>query len=436
MRSGRCVGRHLRLNRHVQGGLFWGAFASVCAFPAFAQVLPDAKAELSDAGLNASLVYDGDIATNAAGGLKRGTVYMGNLHLKLQVEGETLFGQPGLRVFLDGLGIHGGQASGLAGDAQGVSNIAAPTQFRLYEAWVQFNTADGRLSVLAGQYDLNSEFYRLDSAGLFLNSSFGIGPEFAFSGNDGPSIFPDTSLGLRAGFKLSDNIVIRAAVLDGVPVHRPEDAAGIFSGDDGLLLAGEMAYLTRPGQREPMENMRSLIGRASALAPYDDKIAIGGWYYTAKFPDQSEAGSLGEPTRHHGTGGLYLLMDALLYQPQANPDLRVSGFLQAGIGSNRVNRFHSYFGFGLTATGLIPDRASDELGIATAVGGDASHYVQAQELAGVPVTSSEIAVEFTYLAQIADWLAVQPDVQYVIHPNTDPQIANALVFQLQLEVSL
>ena len=43
-----------------------------------------------------------------------------------------------------------------------------------------------RFSALFGRYDLNSEFYRLQSAGLFLNSSFGIGPEFSLSGQNGP----------------------------------------------------------------------------------------------------------------------------------------------------------------------------------------------------------------------------------------------------------
>jgi porin len=42
-----------------------------------------------------------------------------------------------------------------------------------------------RLSLLGGRYDLNGEFYRLHSAALFLNSSFGMGPEFSQSGPGG-----------------------------------------------------------------------------------------------------------------------------------------------------------------------------------------------------------------------------------------------------------
>jgi hypothetical protein len=49
------------------------------------------------------------------------------------------------------------------------------------------------------------------SASLFLNSSFGIGPEFSQSGLEGPSIFPNTSVGARFAIKPIEEIVLRTA---------------------------------------------------------------------------------------------------------------------------------------------------------------------------------------------------------------------------------
>lgn len=80
----------------------------------------------------------------------------------------------------------------------------------------------GRWSFLVGRYDVSSEFYRLASTGLFLNSSFGTGPEFSQSGIGGPSIFSDTSVGARLLFKPSPNILIRTALMDGAPVNRAD----------------------------------------------------------------------------------------------------------------------------------------------------------------------------------------------------------------------
>jgi porin len=182
-------------------------------------------------------------------------------------------------------------------------------------------------------------------------------------------------------------------------------------------------------------NPRFRIGRASGLAPYDDKIAIGGWYYTAKFNDLSEAGPNGLPAQHRGSGGAYLIGDRLLFQTQDDPAKRVTAFLQAGIGDERVDRFGSYVGSEIAATGFIASRPNDEMGLAVAAARNGSHYENSQRQQGAAVNDSEIALDLTYLTQIADWLAMQPDAQYVMHPNTNSSLKNALVFQFRVEMS-
>jgi porin len=88
------------------------------------------------------------------------------------------------------LNIHGGHPSSFVGDAQGVSNLEGPARSMLYEGWIQQNLFRDRLSILVGRYDLNTEFYRLQSAGLFLNSSFAVGPEFSQSRREAWSCAP------------------------------------------------------------------------------------------------------------------------------------------------------------------------------------------------------------------------------------------------------
>src|ERR1700737_4866801 len=171
-------------------------------------------------GIRPALVYNGAGFANLGGGIRSQGTYTGNLNLQLTVDGASLLGWKDTLFYIDGLWIHGGQPSNFIGDAQGVSNISAPSAIKLYEAWGQKNFLDSQFSALAGLYDLNSEFYRLQSAGLFLNSSFGIGPEFSKSGREGPSIFPNTSAGARFTIKPIKQIVFRTAVLDGVPVDR------------------------------------------------------------------------------------------------------------------------------------------------------------------------------------------------------------------------
>src|SRR5476649_1232074 len=190
------------------------ALAGVCA-PAWPQSPDDSMDQLAKRGITPKVVYDGDAFANLGGGVHRGTTYEGNLHLQLSLDGGRFFNSPETTAFISGLAIHGGQPDSFSGDAQGVSNIQASPDVKLEEAWVQRNFLAGRLSVLAGRYDLNSEFYRLNSAGLFLNSSFGIGAEFAQSGLAGPSIYPNTAIGTRVAFKPAPDVVLRTAILDG-----------------------------------------------------------------------------------------------------------------------------------------------------------------------------------------------------------------------------
>jgi porin len=143
----------------------------------------------------------------------------------------------------------------------------------------------------------------------------------------------------------------------------------------------------------------------------------------------------GQPVRHRGNSGFYALVDRVLFKEPSHPEKRIAGFLQVGYGDIRVDRFGSYIGAGLTAVGTVAGRDSDELGLAFAYARNGSNYISSQRAQGIPVTSAEKTIEITYLMQLTKWLAVQPDLQYIIHPGTDPTIPNALAFQLRFEVS-
>jgi len=272
----------------------------------------------------------------------------------------------------------------------------------------------------------------MGSAALFLNSSFGMGPEFSQSGLAGPSVFPSTALAARVQYKATPDLVLRAAVLNGTPYNRAGENATTRNGN-GALIVSEAAYLERPGNAEP-RNRRLRTGRFSELTPYDDKYAIGLWRYTATFEDLSAMDSSGEPVQHRGSSGGYLLVDRLLTRSPDPSGPRIAAFLQLGIGDARVNRFGSYAGAGLVASGLLPG-PQNEVGIAIASARNGSRYMEQQEQLGTPAQRSETAVELSYLAQISKSVAVQPDLQYIVHPNTDPAIRNALAFLLRFEVS-
>lgn len=383
--------------------------------------------------LTLALVYDGSGLTNLRGGARTGGTYGGDLHLKLTATGDGI-GWPGTSAFVDVLTIHGGRPSRLVGDAQGTSNLDGPSGTQIEEAWVQHNFKSSRASLLMGIYDLNSEFYRLGAAGLFLNSSFGVGPEFAQSGIEGPSIFPRTSAGLRVAVKPTAGTVVRAALLDGVPIVRSDGSRAAFRSGDGLLGILEFAWLSRgAGEESPSAGTRNRIGRYSALRAYDDKFAVGAWHYSGRFADLSDTDSTGEPLLRRGNSGAYVVGERLLIGAAGGSGKRLSAFAQAGFADARVNRFGGYFGAGVVASGWGPMRDADELGISLAHARNGNHYLHAA--ASTSPRRAETTIEVSYLTKVSNSLTLQPDVQYVVHPNTDPALADALVLQLRFEIA-
>jgi porin len=74
------------------------------------------------------------------------------------------------------------------------------------------------------------------------------------------------------------------------------------------------------------------------------------------------------------------------------------------------------------------------VGVAAAFNG--ASYKRARRRSGEAVDGAEVNLELTYLAPVVPWLALQGDVQYVVDPDTDPDLANAVVIAVRLLISL
>lgn len=373
-----------------------------------------ARDTLSEAGVDVELTYKADVWGNISGGEKKGSRFLDNLDAIMTVDGGKLFNSPGTTMLVHLLNNDGGEPDGdLVGSAQGIDNIEVGTATgKLYQAWIQQNAFDDKLSVLAGLYDLNSEFYVTDSSLLFLHSTYGIGTEVSQTGVNGPSIFPFTSAGVRVRVNPTDNTYIQAVALDGVPGD-PNDPHGThidFNSGDGLLWVGEAGYT--------FGNSESPTG----------KLAFGGWYYTTE-SDDVDSNKL---TKHHNNG-VYMVGEHQLYHTKDGKDL--TGFIHFGFADKDVNQFDYAWSTGLVYTGLIPGRDDSQLGFGVAGAHSSSKYRDASLVGGTRLDVAETALELTYRDSITPWMAIQPDVQYIINPGTDKTLNNATVIGTRLEIS-
>lgn len=353
-----------------------------------------------------SAYYTGELLANTGGGIRAGSAYLSDAGLTVEAEFTSLFGGAGADFFAYFLWNNSDTFSDrYVGDAQVVSNIDAEQAVRVYEFWYEQNLNDD-VSMRLGLYDLNAEFDSIETAGLFINSSHGIGADYGQSGLAGPSIFPVTSLAARFEMAISERNQLRYALLDGVPGD-PADPSKTridLGGGDGVLHALEYNHTGKSGAR----------------------FGIGGWLYSADF-DRIEA-TTGR-ARDDGNRGFYAFVEAPVFDSETG--VTVNGFLRYGMANDELNAFDRYLGAGVVAAGLISSRPDDEFGLALASARTGGPFRRA--VGGAD--SRETSIELTYSAQVTNWLRIQPDIQFVVNPGADPGLKNALVIGLRFELA-
>lgn len=308
--------------------------------------------------------------------------------------------------------IHGSHPSARrVGDAQGFDNIEAPNALKLYEAWVARQWRDGAVGIKLGLTDLNVDFDTQQVASLFLNSSDGTGGELGHSGLNGPSIYPTTTLAVSGFWKPSDTWTLRAGAFNGV-AGSPDHPGAFFA------------------FRPPWQAGLLLIGQAERQLSGGWRAELGGWDYTHRLEALHPLDATGNAIGPHHDRGAYALVEGPIRVGERSS---LAGWIRAGIADPVVQSISGYVGAGLVASGLLPSRPEDQAGLAI------NHAIVDDPSAPLPGPArhrAETAFEVTYKAQLRDWLSIQPDAQYVLHPGGDPRRANALVLAVRFNVAL
>jgi porin len=358
--------------------------------------------------------YLSDALANVSGGLSHGASYVDELKLSAAWDGAAN-GHEGMSALIsvehhNGVRLSGGRV----GDYQLVSSLEAPPEStRLGELWVKREILNGRGGFKAGFVDLNTTYDVQDTGALFINSSHGIGVEFGQSGLNGPSTSPTTALALTGFYRPAQDWTVQLGVFDGVagdPDHLKRFVAVKLSTRDGALLVGQV------------ERRFGDVARAE----------VGAWLYTADFVALDQIDATGDARRISGDAGVYALMEGRLFSKSDSPESGLSGWVRVGVANSDINPVATYVGLGLVYTGLIKGRDTDEVGVAMARAGFGAPARSAAARSGITLADAETDFEITYRYAFRDWLTLQPDIQYVIHPSANRALGNAIVVGLRL----
>lgn len=350
--------------------------------------------EIEDA-IDFSTTVTGDFARNFSGGLQQGNAYMGNIDITATFSTEKAKLWRGGTFFAYYLNNHGKSLSQYVGDLQGVDNIEADANSRLYQFWYMQELGD--LSITIGQHDLNSEFCASEYGGNFINSSFGIQPDI--SANIPVSIFPVATLGAILKYQINNNIAVLGAIYDGDPGDQETNPNSVdirWDKSEGTACIVEFQYLL---EKE------------------------GAFYRSFKL------GSWSHNIDHHY--GIYAIIDQKLWSESIDKKQGLAFFSQLGGSPHNHGYIDSYYSLGLHYTGLIKGRDEDNLGLAI---GNATLEKDFNRHHPNENLSNEIVMELTYSAKMNKFFSIQPDLQYVIKPGGNSSIDNALVGILRVVV--
>ena len=355
------------------------------------------------------LVETIDLASVVRGGDRDRTYVLDDTHLTADADLARLVGWRGATAHLDVMSTMGGRPNGAAGTLQGVDSIeVASHHVRLFEAWVEQRIGQ-HSTVRAGAYDLNSEFYVNGAAGLLLSPSFGAGSELAATGPNGPSIFPSTALTVRVEHRFGDVAYARAAVLNGAAGCLGDPNGLDFSFRDGLLLIGE-AGIERPGL----------------------KIAGGYWRYTKRHDDYTEVDADGVPLQRIDHGG-YAIAELQLTGGEGKRSLTVFG--RAGMSGGAATPFQGGWQAGFLVERLIAGRPDSQASFGMSRGVTTPGYRAMLLDAGARPSRAETTFELTYSDQLAKWLTVQPDLQFIADRGGVEKARGVMVGTLRLTIA-
>lgn len=330
---------------------------------------------------------------NLSGGAKTGSSTLGSADFTVLVDTGAAGWWQGGEVFGYVLANYGSEPADLVANWQGMSNIAADDEMKLYELWYQHRFLEGAAKVLVGLHDYNASFYSLDSAGHFTLPPFGIGSEVAQAG---PSIFPTTSMAVMVSLDI-DQYYGRLAVYDGIPGH-PNGKHGThirFDDGDGVFQALEMG-IVQSGEY---------------------KIGLGFWQHNAAV----ESPVTGDINRDNS--GLYIIAERYITE-------QIALFIQAGHADDDVNQVAEYYGLGVTVTDLW--LSDDTIGLAVAQARNGNAFLRQNP----ELKTAETAWELSYVFQLNNLFSLQSSAYYIQNPAMQPELSDALAVGFRLLLSV
>jgi porin len=391
------------------------------------------RTSLAQEGISFSGQYIGQFGANPIGGKQQGNAYNQQIIVGADWDLSKLIGLPGGVLHTDVIDRAGSSLQNYVG---GVINqygtFGAGQNLRLLKFDYEQNYLGSRVNTIIGYFPMGLEFAHsgyLCNAG-FLNNSFCSHPQF-LGGDSGYNLGPVATWGGRIKIFPIPNLYIETGATEVNPQLSADTDKGFdlnFDGATGAIIPLEFGLTTKFGPD-------GLVGHYQ----------VGGIYDTSTVKDVVTPSVLRDG-RYLG----YILVDQEVWQIAPGATQGLTGyprglvlFGKAGMGDKRTAAEDTFLAAGLVFQGPFASRPADDIFFGWAQAHINTRILKHDDAVllneGLDFTTlpAEDDFELGYAIQVARWMQVNPDVQYVIDPDAGKlsHYPNAWLFGFQATVN-
>ena len=388
------------------------------------------RSRLAELGVSVAALFIADPFGNISGGVHRGAADYNLAGFGILLHTDQLLGWRGGQFHV---GFAENFGTSLSREYVGnnfpiqLADVADPHPRLTYLSFTQW-LWDDRLSIRLGRLTINSvsseEFLGSQYFKAFASVGIDLVPLGLFLNAPGAFGYPDTTWGARVKLEPVKRFYAMAGVYNGDPRLKEGSLHGVdFSLHGPVFVIGEI------GLRRYKGNSERLSGN----------LKIGG-YYNSGSARLFAAAPAGQPQTERGRAGFYVVADQGLVcwgDPTQDRHLGIFGGFTAAP-DQRINRVPYFFDTGLVIYGPSSKRARDLVGLAVVYGSYSHDLRRAEEINPVPagVQNFEMTLELNYGWMVRPGLLLQPDLQYVVHPNGTTQLHNPVTIGVNIVLNL
>ena len=390
------------------------------------------REKLSRVGVDLTIDYIAEVATNVSGGLKRGTAYAGQVGFQADVDFEKMVGLQGLSFHTVIVNGHGSQLGRTIGDnlnqVQEIYGARGDTVAHFVFGYFEQSLANGRVDIALGRMPELNDFSASPLYCNFMNNSLCGNPKTLPGSDVGLSSYPDGVWGGRVRVRPTKDTYIQTGVFEvnqGLYGYQNFRTNLKFdtSQDSGVEIPIEVAY-------EPQVGPQRMPGHYKLGYAYDT---------TTYNQFLTNVGSFPNGVRNRGNKAAYwALADQMIIRngPGATDGLiLLGGFVHA---DPSLSAYDTQFFAGLLDRDFWPARPQDTIGLLfnyQSVSGPLSKEQALDAAFGLPIangatgtqTHQEI-IELNYDIHVYRGVNFQPTFQYYFRPNGQVNIKDAAIF--------